>query len=66
MLQFPILQSNDITFGYSREKILFRDINFGVDLQSRIGILGPNGIGKSTLVKVGAGGGVRGSCCWAS
>ena len=52
-LQYPILQSNDITFGYSKDHILFRDVNFGIDLQSRIGILGPNGIGKSTLVKVG-------------
>ena len=52
-LQYPILQSNDITFGYTKDHILFRDVNFGIDLQSRIGILGPNGIGKSTLVRVG-------------
>lgn len=51
-LPFPILQSNDVTFGYEKDHILFKDINFGLDFQSRVGILGPNGIGKSTLVKV--------------
>ena len=35
-----------------KDRILFKDINFGLDFQSRVGILGPNGIGKSTLVKV--------------
>ena len=39
-------------FRYTPDRILFRDLNFGIDFQSRIGILGPNGIGKSTLVKV--------------
>ena len=37
---------------YTPDNILFRDINFGIDLQSRIGILGRNGVGKSTLIKV--------------
>ena len=37
---------------YSPDRILFRKVNFGIDLESRIGILGPNGIGKSTMVKV--------------
>lgn len=59
----PILQSNDVTFGwgnvetvtrrYTPDRILFRKVNFGIDFDSRIGILGPNGIGKSTMVKVG-------------
>uniref|UniRef100_A0A1I8JDY1 ABC transporter domain-containing protein n=1 Tax=Macrostomum lignano TaxID=282301 RepID=A0A1I8JDY1_9PLAT len=31
---------------------LFVDLNFGVDMQSRISIVGPNGVGKSTLLKM--------------
>lgn len=34
---------------------MFRKVNFGIDFESRIGILGPNGIGKSTMVKVETG-----------
>lgn len=37
---------------YTPDRILFRKVNFGIDFESRIGILGPNGIGKSTMVKV--------------
>lgn len=31
---------------------LFRDLNFGLDLDSRLAIVGPNGIGKSTLLNL--------------
>lgn len=51
-LPFPILQAIDVSFGYTPDKILFRDITFGMELSSRIGILGPNGIGKTTLAKL--------------
>lgn len=48
----PVLAVQDLTFGYTPDKILFQKANFGVDLQSRIGILGANGVGKSTLLKL--------------
>ena len=45
----PVLQLNEVTFGYTPDKILLRDINFDVGLESRIAVIGPNGAGKSTL-----------------
>ncbi|KAK8805426.1 hypothetical protein WA158_002082, partial [Blastocystis sp. Blastoise] len=51
-LPFPILQIIDVAFGYIPSQILFHDLNFGIDMQSRIGILGRNGVGKSTLIKI--------------
>lgn len=42
----------NVTFGYSPDHILLRDVDFGIHMSSRISIVGPNGIGKSTLVKL--------------
>lgn len=35
--------------------MLFKNLDFGVDMDSRIAIVGPNGVGKSTLLKLLAG-----------
>lgn len=48
----PLLQLDGVKFGYSKDKILLRDINFDVGQDSRIAIVGPNGAGKSTLMKL--------------
>jgi len=48
----PVLQFNKVTFGYTPDKILYKDLDFGVDLDSRIALVGPNGAGKSTLLKL--------------
>ena len=45
----PVLQLNEVTFGYTPDKILLRNINIDVGLDSRIAVIGPNGAGKSTL-----------------
>lgn len=31
---------------------MFIDVDFGIDLSSRIAIVGPNGVGKSTFLKL--------------
>merc|ERR1712001_734850 len=31
---------------------LFKNVEFGIDMESRIAIVGPNGVGKSTLLKL--------------
>lgn len=48
----PVLQFADVTFGYSPERVLYRNVDFGVDLDSRVALVGPNGAGKSTLLKL--------------
>lgn len=45
----PLLQLNDVSFGYTPEKVLLKDLNVDVGLESRMAIVGPNGAGKSTL-----------------
>jgi len=52
-LALPVLQVDDVTFGYAAERPpLLRRANFSVDMDSRIAIVGPNGVGKSTLIKL--------------
>jgi len=48
----PLLKIEDGEFGYSADKILLKDIQFGIDMGSRIAIVGANGCGKSTLLKL--------------
>ena len=42
----------DVDFGYNSQHMLFKKVNFGIDMQSRVAIVGPNGVGKSTLIKL--------------
>eukprot|EP01114_Cavostelium_apophysatum_P020736 TRINITY_DN7032_c0_g1_i1.p1 TRINITY_DN7032_c0_g1~~TRINITY_DN7032_c0_g1_i1.p1 ORF type:complete len:750 (+),score=233.62 TRINITY_DN7032_c0_g1_i1:194-2443(+) len=46
----PILQLSGVTFGYVADKPLFTNINLEVNLNSRICLVGPNGVGKSSLL----------------
>lgn len=45
------LEVEGISQHYSDNEPLFNDLNFMIEVGERIAILGPNGIGKSTLVK---------------
>lgn len=53
----PIISIDDVYFDYdscnkSESEYLLQKVNFGVDLDSKVGVLGPNGAGKSTLVNL--------------
>ncbi|KAL9390878.1 hypothetical protein Peur_014798 [Populus x canadensis] len=48
----PVLQFVEVTFGYTPDNLIYKSIDFGVDLDSRIALVGPNGAGKSTLLKL--------------
>ncbi|EDO19169.1 hypothetical protein Kpol_1050p26 [Vanderwaltozyma polyspora DSM 70294] len=50
----PVLSFDDISFAYdgNKENNLYQNLNFGVDMDSRIALVGPNGVGKSTLLKI--------------
>ncbi|KAI5966505.1 GCN20 [Candida pseudojiufengensis] len=48
----PILQLQDVTFGYSPDKILFKNVNLDLQMDDRVAFVGPNGSGKTTFLKV--------------
>ncbi|KAM4566695.1 ATP-binding cassette sub-family F member 3 [Odontesthes bonariensis] len=48
----PILQLDEVTFYYAPEQPLFLGLNLSADLDSRICIVGENGAGKTTVLKL--------------
>ncbi|KAM9358745.1 ATP-binding cassette sub-family F member 3 [Symphorus nematophorus] len=48
----PILQLDEVEFYYSADQRLFSGLNLSADLESRICIVGENGAGKSTILKL--------------
>lgn len=52
-LQPPILGISEVSFKYNPESDwLFQNMEFGLDMNSRIAIVGNNGVGKSTFLKL--------------
>ncbi|GAA5973896.1 hypothetical protein JCM21900_005920 [Sporobolomyces salmonicolor] len=48
----PLLQLSEVSFGYTKDKPLLKGVNIDVGLDSRIGLIGANGAGKSTMLKL--------------
>ncbi|XP_064593551.1 ATP-binding cassette sub-family F member 1 [Zonotrichia leucophrys gambelii] len=48
----PVLGLHGVDFGYEGQELLFRNLDFGIDMESRVCIVGPNGVGKSTLLQL--------------
>lgn len=48
----PILGIYNVDYAYKDQPTLFEKLDFGIDMNSRIAIVGPNGVGKSTLLKL--------------
>eukprot|EP00172_Hildenbrandia_rubra_P004193 Plantae.Rhodophyta-Hildenbrandia_rubra.ctg8021.p1 GENE.Plantae.Rhodophyta-Hildenbrandia_rubra.ctg8021~~Plantae.Rhodophyta-Hildenbrandia_rubra.ctg8021.p1 ORF type:complete len:673 (-),score=106.99 Plantae.Rhodophyta-Hildenbrandia_rubra.ctg8021:1012-2907(-) len=48
----PCITVNDVTFGYEEGKPLYKNVDFGVDMESRCAIIGENGAGKSTMLRL--------------
>lgn len=46
-----MIHLNNLSFGYSKKKILFQDLNLSLREGHIYGLLGKNGAGKSTLLK---------------
>ena len=42
----------NVSFGYCKDKSIFENINFEIFAGEKVGIIGNNGVGKSTLVKL--------------
>uniref|UniRef100_A0A8C1XT60 ATP-binding cassette sub-family F member 3 n=1 Tax=Cyprinus carpio TaxID=7962 RepID=A0A8C1XT60_CYPCA len=48
----PILQLDEVEFGYNPDQRIFNGLSVSADLESRICIVGENGAGKSTVLKL--------------
>lgn len=49
----PILNLEGVTFQYpGRDTVILKNVDLGIDLSTRYTIVGPNGVGKSTLMKL--------------
>ncbi|KAL9620060.1 MAG: hypothetical protein Q9160_005350 [Pyrenula sp. 1 TL-2023] len=50
----PVLSFDDVTFSYSgrKEDNLYEHLDLGIDMDSRTALVGPNGVGKSTLLRI--------------
>ena len=51
-----LLEARDISFGYTPDNLLFRHLHLTINGRDRIGVIGNNGKGKSTLLHVLSGG----------
>lgn len=47
-----IVKLERVKFGYSPDKILLNDVDLTISMKSRVALLGRNGCGKSTLIKI--------------
>lgn len=50
-IKTPIINIKNISFGYDDKKII-NDMSLLIDMETRMSIVGKNGIGKSTLLKL--------------
>jgi len=46
----PLIQFRDVSFSYSSERQVLHGIDFSLYSDERIGLIGPNGVGKTTFL----------------
>jgi ATP-binding cassette, subfamily F, member 3 len=51
-LRSPLITLDAVDAGYERDKPILKNLNLRIDMDDRIALLGANGNGKSTLVKL--------------
>ncbi len=47
-----VIQAKNVSFGYTPDKLLIKDFTFNIQRGDKIAIVGQNGTGKTTLVKL--------------
>ena len=48
----PLIKLSDVLFGYDRNEPVLKNVSFDVQEGQFVGVIGPNGGGKSTLFKL--------------
>jgi len=49
----PVIMVQEVSFRYSEDTPwIYKNLEFGIDLDTRLALVGPNGAGKSTLLKL--------------
>uniref|UniRef100_A0A8C2D6R2 ATP-binding cassette, sub-family F (GCN20), member 2b n=1 Tax=Cyprinus carpio TaxID=7962 RepID=A0A8C2D6R2_CYPCA len=49
----PVIMVQNVSFRYSSDTLfIYKNLEFGIDLDTRVALVGPNGAGKSTLLKL--------------
>jgi ATP-binding cassette subfamily F protein 2 len=52
----PVIQVQNVSFRYKDDSpYIYKNLEFGIDLDTRVALVGPNGAGKTTLLKLIAG-----------
>ena len=46
------IKCNNLTFGYDEENLLYENLNFGLSRGEKLLVVGENGIGKTTLLRL--------------
>jgi len=53
MIPPPVIMVQSVSFRYSDSSpYIYKNLDFGIDLETRVALVGPNGAGKSTLLKL--------------
>lgn len=47
----PLLTLESADFGFAKDRVLLKNLNLSIHPEQRVGLLGANGVGKSTLIK---------------
>lgn len=49
----PVIMVQNVSFRYTdKGPLIYKNLEFGIDLDTRLALVGPNGAGKSTLLKL--------------
>jgi ATP-binding cassette subfamily F protein 3 len=48
----PLISLKTVSFGYTYETVLFRNLDFDIDMDTRMALVGANGQGKTTVLNI--------------
>ncbi len=49
----PVIMVQSVSFRYNDSSpFIYKNLDFGIDLETRVALVGANGAGKSTLLKL--------------